>query len=53
MGHIDEHTLELLALGDAEVRKSEKQIKRHLEAGPKTRVCEGEGGSRGLYRWSP
>ena len=24
-----------------------------LEAGPKTRVCEGEGGSRGLYRWSP
>ena len=20
---------------------------------PKTRVCEGEGGSRGLYRWSP
>ena len=31
MGHIDEHTLELLALGDAEVRKSEKQIKRHLE----------------------
>ena len=27
--------------------------KEALEAGPKTRVCEGEGGSRGLYRWSP
>ncbi|MCL5020423.1 MAG: hypothetical protein M1339_01910 [Bacteroidetes bacterium] len=30
MRHIDEHTLELLALGDKKIRKSERQIKKHL-----------------------
>ncbi len=30
MVHIDEHTLELLALGDASTRKKEKQIRKHL-----------------------